>query len=69
MALSNGCSNATMSNSETEPNSRGRHFNERKPPDKFSPGRSTHWPALGDTHRPGLLAKKSLSTVNWPILV
>jgi CRP/FNR family cyclic AMP-dependent transcriptional regulator len=22
-----------------------------------------------DTHRPGLLAKKSLSTVNWPILV
>src|SRR5260370_1398842 len=28
-----------------------------------------HRPALGDTHRPGLLAKKSLSTVNWPILV
>jgi hypothetical protein len=28
-----------------------------------------HRPALGDAHRPGLLAKKSLSTVNWPILV
>jgi hypothetical protein len=28
-----------------------------------------HRPALGDTHCPGLLAKKSLSTVNWPILV
>src|SRR5476649_707420 len=24
-----------------------------------------HRPALGNTHRPGLLAKKSLSTVNW----
>jgi hypothetical protein len=28
-----------------------------------------HRPALGETHRPGLLAKKSLSTVNCPILV
>jgi hypothetical protein len=28
-----------------------------------------HRPTLRDTHRPGLLAKKSLSTVNWPILV
>ncbi len=40
------------------------------PADRQILGRPLHHrPTLGDAHRPGLLAKKSLSTVNWPILV